>query len=128
VPPILGDRVHLQQVLVNLLMNAVDAVDAVPREHRRVRVKTTQHDGEVRLEVVDTGRGIPADRLSAIFEPFYTTKNEGSGMGMGLAIARSIVEAHGGHTAAENNASGGATVWFSLPANASRRSQGLNRI
>jgi signal transduction histidine kinase len=122
VQPIQGDRVHLQQVLVNLLMNAMDAVAAMPREHRRVRVRTTQHDGEVRLAVADTGRGIPADRLSAIFEPFYTTKNEGSGMGMGLAIARSIVEAHGGRTAAENNATGGATVWFSVPTTRNDRS------
>jgi signal transduction histidine kinase len=116
VRPILGDRVHLQQVLLNLLLNAVDAVAAMPPERRRVRVSTRQRDGDVRLAVADTGRGIPADRISEIFEPFYTTKSEGRGMGMGLAIARSIVEAHGGRMAAENNAGGGATVWFSVPA------------
>jgi signal transduction histidine kinase len=112
--PILGDRVHLQQVLLNLLMNAMDAVAAMPAERRRVRVRTSQRDGEIRLAVADTGTGIPADRISKIFEPFYTTKTEGQGMGMGLAIARSIVEAHGGRMSAENNG-GGATVWFSLP-------------
>jgi signal transduction histidine kinase len=115
VRPVLGDRVHLQQVLLNLLMNAVDAVASMPTECRRVRVWTTQSDGEVRLAVTDTGIGIPADRISEIFEPFYTTKSEGSGMGMGLAIARSIVDAHGGRMAAENNAGRGATVWFSVP-------------
>jgi signal transduction histidine kinase len=111
----MGDRVHLQQVLLNLLMNAMDAVGTVPAGRRRVRLWSTQADGQVRLAVQDNGTGIPADRLSAIFEPFYTTKSEGSGMGMGLAIARSIVDAHGGHIAAENNADGGATVWFAVP-------------
>jgi signal transduction histidine kinase len=113
--PILGDRVHLQQVLLNLLMNAMDAVASMPPDRRRVRLRTTQSDGEVRLAVADTGVGIPADQLSSIFEPFFTTKSECSGMGMGLAIARSIVEAHAGRMAAENNPGGGATVWCSLP-------------
>jgi signal transduction histidine kinase len=116
VRPILGDRVHLQQVLLNLLMNAMDAVVAVPPERRRVRVRTESSADTVRLAVSDTGPGIPADRLSKIFEPFYTTKSEGSGMGMGLAIARNIVAAHDGRMAAENDAGGGATVWFSVPA------------
>jgi signal transduction histidine kinase len=115
VRPILGDRVHLQQVVLNLLMNAVDAVADMPADRRRVQVWTTQNDGAVRLAVADAGPGIPADRLSDIFEPFYTTKSGGSGMGMGLAIARSIVEAHAGRMAAENNVNGGATVWFSVP-------------
>jgi signal transduction histidine kinase len=115
VRPIMGDRVHLQQVLLNLLMNAIDAVATMPTERRRVRVCTTQSDGEVRLAVSDSGMGIRADRISEIFEPFYTTKSAGSGMGMGLAIARNIVEAHAGRMAAENNAAGGATVWFSVP-------------
>jgi signal transduction histidine kinase len=114
-PAIAGDRVHLQQVLLNLLMNAMDAVAAKPAERRRVRVLTDQKDGEARLAVEDTGRGIPGDRLAEIFEPFYTTKSEAQGMGMGLAIARNIVEAHGGRMGADNNASGGATVWFSVP-------------
>jgi C4-dicarboxylate-specific signal transduction histidine kinase len=111
----MGDRVHLQQVLLNLLMNAIDAVATMPTERRRVRVCTTQSDGEVRLAVADNGTGIRADRISEIFEPFYTTKSAGSGMGMGLAIARNIVEAHAGRMAAENNSAGGATVWFSVP-------------
>jgi signal transduction histidine kinase len=114
IQPILGDRVHLQQVLLNLLMNALDAVAAMPPDRRRVRVWTTQSNGEVRMAVADTGVSIPADRVSDIFEPFYTTK-AGSGMGMGLAIARNIVDAHAGHMAAENNPGGGATVWFSVP-------------
>jgi signal transduction histidine kinase len=115
VRPIMGDRVHLQQVLLNLLMNAIDAVATMPTERRRVRLWSTQADGEVRLAVTDSGIGIPADRISAIFEPFYTTKSVGSGMGMGLAIARRIVDAHAGRIAAENNSDGGSTVWFTVP-------------
>jgi signal transduction histidine kinase len=72
------------------------------------------------LAVKDAGVGIPVDRLTDIFEPFYTTKGEG--MGMGLAIARSIVEAHEGRLAAENNPDGGAIVWFSVPSVAGARS------
>ena len=113
--PVLGDRVHLQQVLLNLLMNAMDAVADMPPERQRVRVSTTQSEGAVRLAVSDTGTGIPLDRLTTIFEPFYTTKTGGSGMGMGLAIARGIIEAHDGRMAAENNTAGGAIVWFSIP-------------
>ena len=115
VPPILGDRVHLQQVLLNLLMNAMDAVAALPPERRHVRVATSERNGDVHLAVTDTGRGIPADGLAQIFEPFFTTKSAGSGMGMGLAIARGIIDAHAGHMGAENNAGGGATVWFAVP-------------
>jgi signal transduction histidine kinase len=113
--PVLGDRVHLQQVLLNLLMNAMDAVADMPPERQRVRVSTTRSEGAVRLAVSDTGTGIPLDRLTTIFEPFYTTKTGGSGMGMGLAIARGIIEAHDGRMAAENNMAGGAIVWFSIP-------------
>jgi signal transduction histidine kinase len=110
-----GDRIHLQQVLLNLLMNAVDAVATMPTERRRVRISTRQSDGEVRVSVADTGVGIQADHISKIFEPFYTTKTEATGMGMGLPIARRMVEAHGGRLTAENNAGDGATVWFTVP-------------
>jgi len=122
VRPILGDRVHLQQVLLNLLMNAMDAVANMPPERRRVRVSTQQSESDVRLAVRDAGTGIPAERISEIFEPFYTTKHGGSGMGMGLAIARNILDAHGGRIEAENNTSGGATVWFSVPRSTAAKS------
>jgi C4-dicarboxylate-specific signal transduction histidine kinase len=111
--PVLGDRVHLQQVLLNLLLNAVDAVKTMPVERRAVLVRTAQNNGEARVAVEDRGTGISAGAVQQIFEPFFTTKGEG--MGMGLAIARSIVEAHAGRMAAENNPAGGATVWFGIP-------------
>src|SRR5258705_554515 len=116
--PIMGDRVHLQQVLLNLLMNAIDAVAAMPTERRRVRVCSTQSDGGVRLAVADTGMGIRGGPLSENFETFYTTKSARNGIGRGRPIARNIVEAHAGRMAAENNSAGGATVWFSVPAEA----------
>jgi C4-dicarboxylate-specific signal transduction histidine kinase len=96
-------------------MNAVDAVAAMPAERRRIRVWTQSGTGDVRLGVADQGSGIPADGLSQIFEPFYTTKAGAHGMGMGLAIARNIIDAHGGRMAAENNAGEGANVWFTVP-------------
>jgi signal transduction histidine kinase len=114
-PSILGDRVHLQQVMLNVLINALDAVSTLPPDRRRVRVRSRREGNDVRVSVTDTGVGIRGARTSEIFEPFFTTKREGSGMGMGLAIARSIIEAHAGRMAAENNPSGGATVWFSVP-------------
>jgi signal transduction histidine kinase len=120
IPAIRGDRVHLQQVLLNLLMNALDAVGAMPAERRTVRVRTQQCDDEVRLSVADTGPGIATERIGEIFEPFYTTKGNAQGMGMGLAIARNIVELQGGRIAAENNAGAGATVSFSVPTSRSR--------
>jgi signal transduction histidine kinase len=113
--PVPGDRIHLQQVLLNLLINALDAVSKAPPESRRVLVWTEHPEGLVRVSVTDTGCGIPIDRAAKIFEPFYTTKSEGSRMGMGLTIARSIVEAHSGRMAAENNTGDGATVSFEVP-------------
>src|SRR5262245_33468036 len=112
-PPVLGDKVHIQQVLLNLLLNGMDAVAQLPPERRRVSVHTLKNGGHVGLAVRDTGPGITRDQVAKIFEPFFTTK--GDGMGMGLAIARSIMDAHDGRIAAENNTNGGATVWFSVP-------------
>jgi PAS domain S-box-containing protein len=110
--PVQGDRVQLQQVLLNLVLNGMEAMDT-SGEGRRIVVHTLQTGEAVRVAVRDHGPGIPADELPRIFNTFYTTKP--NGMGMGLPISRSIVEAHGGRIWAENNADRGATFAFTIP-------------
>jgi signal transduction histidine kinase/integral membrane sensor domain MASE1 len=112
-PMVNGDRVQIQQVVLNLLVNAMDAMADAPEERRTAVVATCAMDGAVQLSVSDTGTGFPDGSPERLFEPFYTTKL--SGMGMGLAIARSIVTAHGGRIWARNNVGAGATFTLSLP-------------
>ncbi len=113
-PPARGDRVHLQQVLLNVILNGMDALDGASRAERRVSVTALLNGAQtVEIAVIDTGSGIPADKLAQVFNPFFTTKP--NGMGMGLPISRTIIEAHGGRFWAENNSSGGATFRFTLP-------------
>ncbi len=110
-PPVTADRVELQQVVLNLLVNAMEAMAGRGVTGRIVVVRTACSEPEtVQVSVQDAGTGIAA--AASIFEPFYTTKAEG--MGMGLSIARSIIEAHGGRIWAENNSTGGATFHFAL--------------
>jgi signal transduction histidine kinase len=104
--------VHLQQVFLNLILNAIDATAAMPEERRRLRVYTRSIGGQVEISIEDMGPGIAGDP-SAIFEPFFTSKADG--MGMGLSVARSIVEAHGGRLNAQNNPGTGATLRFTVP-------------
>lgn len=111
-PSILADQVQLQQVLINLVMNGLQAPRGAGVD-RSLIIATSHRAREVTLTVSDNGAGIDEDQLSAIFEPFVTTKPEG--MGMGLSICRSIVESHGGRIFARSNASGGATVGFTFP-------------
>jgi signal transduction histidine kinase len=113
-PLVRGDRVQLQQVLLNLIMNAMDAVVDCAPDKRRVKLRVGgDGNGFVQLAVSDSGHGIPEDKLKNIFEPFFTTKPQG--MGMGLSISRAIVEAHGGLISAVNNPEGGATFRFTVP-------------
>ncbi len=117
-PKVLGDRVHLQQVVLNLVVNAMDAMADTHVLQRRVEVRTElRQDGSVEIAVTDRGHGIAREDLSKLFESFFTTKHRG--MGLGLSIARSIVQAHGGRIWAEANAGGGATFQFTLPAGSS---------
>ena len=112
-PPVRGDRVHLQQVLLNLVLNGMDAVNGTNQEERRVTVTARQGAAPmVEVSVGDTGPGIPADLLANVFDPFFSTKP--NGMGMGLPISRTIVAAHGGQLWAENM-DRGATLRFTLP-------------
>ncbi len=113
-PPVLGDRVQLQQVALSLVLNGMDAIrESGTRD--RVLVLRTARDGAktVRVEVRDSGTGINEGDTGKIFQAFYTTKPDG--MGMGLAITRSIVDVHGGRLKAHNNPDGGATFSFALP-------------
>ena len=112
-PPIQGDRIQLQQVLLNLLVNAMDALADNPPAASVVTLRTQLADRTVEVAVSDNGQGIPADSLLRVFEPFFTSKPDG--LGMGLAISRGIIEAHGGRLWAENNTTGGATFAFVLP-------------
>ncbi len=112
-----GDQVLLQQVLVNLLVNAIDAMAEMPPTRRRLTIGTEVREGEVALSVRDTGTGLPPNIEGKPFAPFVTTKSHG--LGIGLTIARTIVEAHGGTLDARNNPEGGATftvtLWRSEP-------------
>ena len=109
-----GDRIELQQVILNLLVNAVDAVADRPVGGRLVVVRTRPDaDGNVLVSVHDSGLGFGGAAIASMFEPFFTTKP--GGMGMGLAIARSIVEAHDGGIWAENDGGRGATFFVRLP-------------
>jgi PAS domain S-box-containing protein len=113
-PPVAGDRVHLQQVLLNLVSNGMDSIDESSRNGRTVVVTAMRDAGRsVVIAVKDTGRGLAPDHMTQLFEPFFTTKTKG--MGMGLSISRTIVEAHGGRLWAENNDEGGARFSFTVP-------------
>ena len=113
-PRVWCDPVQFQQVLLNLVMNGIEAMNGLPGEKRQVVVRTGPGDnGTVKVAVTDSGPGIPVDRLPKLFEPFFTTKKEG--MGMGLSIARTIVEAHHGKIWVENNSETGATFCFTVP-------------
>jgi signal transduction histidine kinase len=114
-PAVLGDRVQLQQVLLNLMLNAVDATNKAKSNLRKLVIKTEkEEDRGGKVSVRDFGSGIDEAHRDKLFEPFYTTKP--GGMGMGLAISQRVIHAHGGEIRAENNPDGGATFWFTLPA------------
>ncbi len=111
--PIKGDRIQLQQVIVNLVVNAMDAMSNMARTQRRIVIKTAHNGDSAEVSVGDTGPGVLLDKLKDMFEPFFSTKPDG--MGMGLSIARTIIEAHNGRIWAENQARGGAVFHVSLP-------------
>jgi signal transduction histidine kinase len=111
--PILGDRIQIQQVILNLVMNGIDAMKDTPSENRIISIRTSRVENLAELSVSDRGSGIPEDKLKEVFEPFFTSKAEG--MGMGLSIARTIIEAHQGQIWAKNRDHGGASFRIRLP-------------
>lgn len=116
-PPVRGDRTQLQQVFANLAINAVQAMSHAGTHERRITIRSARQDpGRIRIEIEDTGPGLSATQPDQLFESFFTTKS--GGMGMGLAICRSILEQHGGEIKAANGACGGALFSVLLPADA----------
>ena len=113
--PILGDHVQLQQVILNLVVNGIDAMKDTPSENRTISIRTSRVENFAQISVSDRGSGIPEGKLKEVFEPFYTSKAEG--MGMGLSIARTIIEAHNGSISASNRDHGGASFRIRLPCN-----------
>jgi len=111
--PVLADNIQLQQVLINLIVNAIDAMEHLDESQRRIAVRTARNGDSAEIEIADSGPGILAGKLNEVFEPFYTTKPKG--MGMGLSIARTIIEAHDGQISAENHASEGALFRITMP-------------
>jgi len=113
-PLVRGDRIHLQQVLLNLLVNAMDALDGCPPDQRLIQVSARRTDpATVEVRVSDNGPGIPGESLGRLFEPFFTTKAKG--MGLGLPVSKTIIEAHQGRLWAENGPEGGACFCFTVP-------------
>jgi C4-dicarboxylate-specific signal transduction histidine kinase len=115
--PVRGDRIQLQQVLLNLMVNGVEAMTQVPEDRRQLLIEAQsqllEDEPFMIVSVTDSGIGVKPENLPKLFQAFYTTKSEG--MGLGLAISRSIIEAHGGRLWASPDTEFGATFQFSLP-------------
>ena len=126
IEPVVGDRTQMQQVVLNLVMNALDAVQELEPSQRRVTLRTAQRDRAAAVEVRDRGAGISDDELSRIFEPFYTTKR--AGLGLGLSISRAIIDAHGGTVDATRNSDAGMTFAATFPVWQAVERQTGNRV
>jgi len=120
-PLVACDQSQMQQVALNLLMNAAEATQG--KTERRVKVSTSSGDGMVRLVVADNGEGIPPENLAKIFHPFFTTKPEGKGVGLGLAVTYGIIEAHGGDVEVVSKVGEGTTFTISLPLEPPQRAE-----
>jgi signal transduction histidine kinase len=123
IPKITVDRVQLQQVFMNLMLNAIEAMKDSGGE---LTVKSELQDAQLQFSISDTGVGLPTEKMEQIFSAFFTTKPQGSGMG--LSISRSIVESHGGQLWASANSGGGATFHFTLPTQKTKTSSQVNLV
>ena len=113
-PLVVGDRIQLQQVILNLMLNGIEAMSGVNDRSRRLVVRSRMQDAEqIRVSIEDCGIGVTEKNISRLFEPFFTTRSQG--IGMGLPISRSIVEAHGGRLWAESTVNQGSVFQFTLP-------------
>ena len=113
-PPVLGDKIQLQQVILNLMLNGIEAMSGVNDRSRKLLIRSQMQDrDEVRVSVEDSGVGVKAEIMGRLFEPFFTTRSQG--IGMGLPISRSIIEAHGGRLWAESTVNRGSIFQFTLP-------------
>ena len=112
-PTIFGDPVQLQQVLLNVIMNAMEAMSSKAPSQRAINITTRANAKQVEAVIVDSGQGIAAEDQTQLFQPFFTTKEQG--LGLGLSLCSTIVKSHGGKLSIENNAGGGATVVIALP-------------
>jgi C4-dicarboxylate-specific signal transduction histidine kinase len=113
-PPVLGDRIQLQQVILNLMLNGIEAMAGISDRMRRLRIRSQiQEAGQVLVSIEDSGLGVKAEIMTRLFEPFFTTRSQG--IGMGLPISRSIVEAHGCRLWAESTVNQGSVFQFTLP-------------
>jgi C4-dicarboxylate-specific signal transduction histidine kinase len=112
-PAILGDKIQLQQVILNLMLNGIEAMSSISDRRRRLLIQSRQDAGQVLVSVEDCGIGVKEEVMSRLFEPFFTTRSQG--IGMGLPISRSIVEAHGGRLWAESTVNQGSVFQFTLP-------------
>jgi C4-dicarboxylate-specific signal transduction histidine kinase len=111
--PVSADRIQIQQVLINLMINAAQAMNGQQHGPRQIIVGSCEENGRIVITVEDTGPGIEPDKLGSLFDAFYTTKETGTGMG--LSVSKTIVEAHGGTIGVKTGTSGGATFTFTLP-------------
>lgn len=125
IPMLVADPIHLQQVLLNLIVNAMEAMDETPAADRWVEIRTRMQAGHAQVEVIDNGHGISVQPHDKLFDPFFTTKAEG--VGLGLALSKSIIALHGGSIRVENRERGGAAFIFTLPTKTSHAMQGTRR-
>jgi signal transduction histidine kinase len=124
-PPVKADRHALQEVLVNLIANAIDAMEGLPDAERVLTIRTAGREDEIEVDVSDRGRGIDGQHMDRIFEPFFTTKSKGSGLG--LSLSRRIVRKFSGRIWASNNCAGGASFRFTLPTEYGRNASNAER-